>query len=421
MMSKRTLLVYIKAVLVMVTIVMLIVLYISTKLPFSTIYTAVHKKEELKIMADHLNKVRLDKALKYFQTHDRGLPHLSQLGNKNHSLVVCIVTMDRSRNSMGNVNTRYLVQTAAALDQLLHKDTNFKDKMMFICNVDDRPQSHHDAVWLQNFIQFVQKQGGSSFNMKFSSVTSRPLENLLLSDYQHAKRQKEANDYVYCLNASRAFNSSYVLMLEDDVVPDSDLLEVVNYVLRQRLHVNHDDDTQTQEPREFSYIKLYYPEKWQGYAWETDRLLELFCVGLIGAGFIYPVSSIFIILCGKHYLSYSNLNFLLGFLLFISIASLVNRQAVLDLRRISPQLYKFGPSPRCCTPGMLYNTKHLPKLMDFIIEHTEVNKDLAIYDYTEHSGISGFLIEPNLLYHIGMYSSLLDEFKSPREFLFSGD
>ena len=420
-MSIRTLLIYSKAVLLVVAIVMVIVLYISTKLPFSTIYTAVHKKAELKMMADRLNKVRLDRALKYFQTRERGLPHLSQLRSKNHSLVICIVTMDRSRNHVGSLQHRYLVQTAAAVDQLLRKDTNFKDKILFICNVDDRPQSHQDAVWLQNFFQFVQKLGSSSFNVKFSSVMRRPLENSYLSDYYHAKRRKEANDYVFCLNASRAFNSSYVLMLEDDVVPDSDLLDVVNYALRQRLHVNHDEDVQTHQPREFSYIKLYYPEKWQGYAWELDRLVELICIGFIGAGFINSLTSILLIFCGKHYSSNNNFNFFLGFFLFICIASLLNRQAILDLRRISPQLYKFGPSPRCCTPGMLYNTKYLPKLMDFIIEHTEVNKDLAIYDFTEHSGIPGFLIEPNLLYHIGMYSSLFEDYKSPREFLFSGD
>ena len=421
MMSKRTLLAYVKVVLVLVSMVMIMVLYFSTKLPFSSIYTLVHKEAELKNMADRLNKARLERAVMHFKIRDRGLPPVSRLGSRNNSLVICIVTMDRSRSAVGGLKHRYLVQTAAAVDQLLHRDTNFENKMLFICNVDERPQNHQDAIWLQNFLQFVQKHGSSSFNIKFSSVTRKPSYDSFLSDWNHAKRQKEANDYVFCLNASSAFNSSYVLMLEDDVVPSNDMLDVVSYVMRHRLHVNHDEDTGSRQPREFSYIKLYYPEKWQGYAWEMDRLLELISFGFIGAGLIYCLSSVLFTFCGKHYLPYNNLNFLLGFFLFVCIASLLNRQALLDLRRVSPQLYKFGPSPRCCTPGMLYNSKHLPKLMDFVIQHTDVNKDLAIYDFTEESVIPGFLIEPNLLHHIGMYSSLFEEYKSPREFLFSED
>ena len=411
---------YIKSVIIMIIficVVMLVLLYMSTKLPFSMVYDKIHKDGEMKKMADKINAERLQRALKYFETRAKRSASdqtaILEHHSGNLSLVVCIVTVDRSRGVTQSLEPRYLVQTTAAVDQLLMKDSRFKNKLLFLCNVDDRPQDHKDAVWLQDFIPFVQKYGDSSFNMSFTSVTRKPP-----SDSSKLKRHKEANDYIFCLNASRAFKSSYVLVFEDDVVPHKDIFDVIDYILRQRLHLHHDRGDQSQH---FSFLKLYYPEKWQGYAWETDRLLELICFGFIGAGIFLMCCSCVCKSLRKRYFPSNYFNFLLGFLIFVAAASLLGRQALLELRRWSPQLYRFGPTPGCCVPGMLYNTNILPNLMEFIAKHDEVNQDLAISDFTVESNIPGFLLEPNLLHHIGMYSSLSADiaYKPPREFLFN--
>lgn len=417
-MTKRSkLLTYVKTVTIFVSLVVLMILYFSTKLPFSSFYGFFRSEAEIKKLADYLNTKRLNRALKYFKTADTVGQRLApsyRTNNNNHSLVVCIITVDRSRSAAQGFKHRYLVQTAAAVDELLLRDTKFKDKILFICNVDAQPQDHADAVWLQNFIPYVQKNGRSSFEMQFSSATRKPT----LLESKKAIRQKEADDYVFCLNASRALNYSYVLMLEDDVMPHRDILGVVDYVLHQRLNV-YKAVRDTDRTRPFSYLKLYYPEKWQGYAWEMDRILELVCFGFIGAGVISLMCSVLSKCFGNKVFEFTTFNFLLGFFVFILAASLLGRQAVMELRRFSTQMYKFGPSPRCCTPGMLYNSKILPDMMNYIIKHTEVNKDLAIYDFTKESDIPGFLLEPNLMHHIGMYSALVERYKPPREFVFT--
>ena len=410
----KKLVVYFKYVIILLCLSLILVLYLAARTPFSAIFNIMHTEEELKQLADNLNTRRLQRALNYFNSASK-LSANAQIP-RNLSLVVCVVTMQRSSRIMdAPPNPRYLVQTTAALKQLLHNDVHFENKMLFICNVDEKPQKHEDAVWLQDFIPYVQRHGRSSFHMNFSSVSRKQKH---LWDMQRVRRQNEADDYVFCLNSSRAFNSSYVLMLEDDVIPSKDMLVVVDYILRRRLfHLDHSRH-EVDEMRSFSYLKLYYPEKWQGYAWEMDRILELFSFGCIGAGIVYVFTLIRAKNDTRQQMCHRIFSFLLGFLSFTLAASLLGRPAIMSLRKLSPQLYRFGPSPRCCTPGMLYNSKVLPALMDFIIQHTELHKDLATYDFTIESGNPGYLLEPNLLHHIGMYSSFFSDYKPPSQFIF---
>lgn len=392
-------------------VIFVIVPYLSINIPFSKLYQKYHVESDVFKQAKQLNEQRLDKALQYFKEIDNQTS--IEFYKKHYSyipdIVVCIVTVSRTRQT---AKTGYLIQTAAAVDRILKRDKIFTKTQLFVCNVDRNPDKHNDAVMLQSYIPYIQKNGTNFWNMTFPTLNVS-----LLNKDKH--RGQELADYTFCLNASLTWGSAYVLMLEDDVVPYDNIFEVLHYTTTQHkfIHNGH-AEAAVGTTQKFSFIKLYYPERWQGYANEADRIIELACVGLSGGGLIFLMVFLCAKVCRLEFTYKTQvLYYGLSCFLMIFIALMVGRQNVMELRRFSPQLFRLGPTPACCTPAMFYSSSIIPGLMKYLLEHTEVHKDLAIYDFIRHYDIPGYILEPNLVRHIGMYTSLQDAHKSPFEFM----
>ncbi|KAL4237597.1 hypothetical protein ACF0H5_002311 [Mactra antiquata] len=380
--------------------------YFAINLPFSLLYVKQEKTLEL---AKEKNWARLEEARLYFKSLDskKSTAFYQNRYENNLDLIVCIVTMNRHIPKSG-----YLLQTAAVVDNLIKTDQYFKKSLLLLCNVDRFPPGHSDAVTVERHIPFVQRLGNNSFDQMFFT----PGYHSLHSDL---RRGQEIGDYIYCLNVSKSFNSSYILMLEDDVVPYKNIFQVLNYTLKQHLlHSSHPESYISQNPR-FAFLKLYYPERWLGYANEPDRILELISIGLVGGGLLLLVISVraFMMNTSLHY-CVKLFYFTFGTIATLLTVSLIGRQYIMDLRRISPQLFKFSPTPACCTPAMFYSSDIIPSLIDHLIKNSYMNKDLIINDYIVKNNIPGYILEPNLVRHIGMYTSLKNAYKPPEEFLF---
>ncbi|XP_052767100.1 post-GPI attachment to proteins factor 4-like [Mya arenaria] len=383
---------------------------ISWDIPLSRLYGKFHSDDSAMDQAQVLNEQRYQKAFRYFSGLDSRSSRLFYEGKeKAHpDIVIAIITTQRKKMS-----THYLVQTVAVMDHILKSDTLFANTFLFICNVDQSPQNHEDAVLLQEYIPYVQMMGNNSFNQSFQPYT-------YISENNDYKRGQETKDYLFCLNVSKQFNSEFVFILEDDVIPYTNILEVLHYVLRKHhfLHSSHSESNPLMK-REFSYLKLYYPERWQGFANEVDRILELVCYGLVGGAIVLGIFSA--IFSHKFNFTYKTkmLYYTIGCALTIYTVILLDRQQVMEFRRISPQLFRMSPSPACCTPAMLYSSHIIPGLISHLIDISQMNKDLAIYDFIEKQQIPGYLLEPNLVRHIGLYTSLQNLHKPPKEFLFT--
>lgn len=385
--------------------------YFAVNLPLSKIYTRYHTDADTLNLANDLNSKRLSKALKYFNQSDakQSMSFYKSRFEKVPDIVVCIVSVSRDNQ---NHETGYLIQTAAVIDNIIKQDTYFKDTVLFVCNVDKNPHSHADATFLQRYIPVVQKLGVNGIfkrSFYFHDFNAK---------HQTYSRGREIVDYVYCLNVSKSFGSPYVLMLEDDVIPYRNILQVLSYTLKQHnmLHSSHSENN-FDHVRHFSFLKLYYPERWQGYAFEPDRVIELVSIGLVGGGILLGVISLCAFKTNFHYCM-KLFYFTFGAALTMLSVSIVGRQYIMDLRRISPQLFKFSPTPGCCTPAMFYSAHIVPELIEYLIIHSDRNKDLAINDFIQQNKIPGYILEPNLVRHIGMYTSLKNAYKPPTEFLF---
>ena len=98
------------------------------------------------------------------------------------------------------------------------------------------------------------------------------------------------------------------------------------------------------------------------------------------------------------------------------LAVAAGRVNLLELRRLSRQLYQVTPAPSCCTPAVLYTRPGAARLARFLLNVTCTagrSWDLRLDDFRQRSGQRGLLVQPSLFTHIGTVSSLRRQEVSP--------
>lgn len=303
-------------------------------------------------------------------------------------LLVTIVTVRREGQF-------YLSRVVARLHQLLSKYNNEQQAgnddafviRAMICNVNDDPQLHREALQLQRIFPLVQRR---------DQQLPVAIHNLM---------DKEKEDYVFCLNASRS-SADYILILEDDAVPLDDLLPVTRrfidyFINRQRPRRRRADFP--------FYVKLYHPERLQNYLQpEPWRIAEWLAVSVLS---VYLLQVVFGFRLRRH-------SFWLVY--FMALVECLGRPHLLQLKRwmlarlvaADPAAgYNLLQATECCTPAMLFSNASAATASAFLSSITCRNgyaKDTALYLHSRQSGgrLQSFVVEPNLVQHIGRVSTL---------------
>jgi len=328
-------------------------------------------------------------------------------------ITLVIITVNRTKSKPGKESPGYLLQSAAALDRFARSREFGNRTFMFVCNVDAQPQHHKDAQYLKSYLPFTERYGPSSFHTAElypagSDVAYRELRH-------NQTYHKETYDYMYCLQVANMLNTRYILMVEDDAISHRDLSKVLKYSIDKHL-TTHDNSV-----KNFAYLKLYYPVRWQGFGFDFERILELLSIGCLGGGLCFlfvRIASLTLKLRFKP--SACHVWFVFGFILLIVLAKMVGRQNLIEWRRLSKYLYQFRSSPGCCTQAMLYPRAFVdPLLKHLSTARPTTHTDLAIYALVNKSGMPAYQLEPNLFFHVGMFTTLEEGDKNPREFLFN--
>ncbi|XP_052767884.1 post-GPI attachment to proteins factor 4-like [Mya arenaria] len=298
------------------------------------------------------------------------------------------------------------------MDSAIGRSRGDREYGLLICNADSQPGKHQEALELRDFALYVDKEHTSNF-------TGQPprVPRAINSGLKDTARIQEINDYVFCLNASMALKYKHVLVLEDDVLPINNLLQTLDFIILRRLRNTADDSAYYGMTKPFLYLKLYYPQRWQGFAYEIGIMLEFLSIGVVVGGIVVCLDT----LCGSRNRRKGHTLFI--FVVFtafaLCLAKCLGRVNINDVRRLSPQLYRFGRSAACCTQAMLYPRGAIYPLMEHLLVNNSLNKDLSIHRFSEISGYPGYQVEPNLFQHIGMHTSLSGgSDKNPEEFLF---
>ncbi|XP_066468719.1 post-GPI attachment to proteins factor 4 [Tiliqua scincoides] len=317
-------------------------------------------------------------ALHYFESlqQPNSSEKMSSQANQPWVLITIITVQRRPE-------FHYVLQVASRFHRLLQDcgPPCQQHYQILLCNVEADPSSHWDARLLAKFFAVVDHYG-DHHHLDFS-----------LNQFE-----KEKRDYAYCLEKSlEAYNPQYVLLVEDDAVPEEEIFPVLHHLLQMRFSKPHLQDA--------LYVKLYHPERLQHYINpEPMRILEWIGIGmflgsLLGSAYAWASS--------RSALSWS----IIGFFALYSmlLVELVGRHYLLELRRLAPPLYNVVPVTECCTPAMLFSAPSAQRVLGYLKElrcRPGFAKDTALYSLLRTKGERAFVVEPNLVRHVGMFSSL---------------
>lgn len=316
-------------------------------------------------------------------------------------IAVGIVTVPRQ---VPGLKLRYLSQTFVRMHEgvLSYEGDKFHRRALFVCNVHAGPGNHSEALDLESHVLVRNK------------FPKNDPATVIMDRFE-----KEKSDYAYCLDVALASHRpKYVLIVEDDVLPVTDLLDVLEVVLETLVEKRQTTGLEWTTALNWAYLKLYYPEKWQGYEWESAAMLELCGIALIGGSVWLGLGQ----LLRSRPLSRGRGRwfFAAGFLHASLIALAVGRQCVMEWRRVSRSTYTVVPAPDCCSPAILYPAASARQLSAYLGEvrcSAAFPLDYALEQFARKHGGVKYLVQPNLVKHIGFMSSLKTRLERPQDFL----
>lgn len=358
-----------------------IVPYVGQRLPYSIFYQSTSQRDHIKLLLD--NDLRIKSAI-------RTLNHLNcrrecwkQINEASTTPEYCFVIISVSRPA----ETKFLTQVVAAL--LPHIPQ--VESMFTVYNAEG--PTHEEA-------------------MNLSAVV--PVDSYMgKANDPPNKYSKEKNDYVHALEWCNNRNARFSVILEDDALPLPDFMQRLQLVLDYRMSKNSIN---------WVFLKLYYPEKWEGWANEKNIITELIVSSMTG-GLVLTllVQCLQVVITRRVAIDYGIIFwFLLSSGLIAYMLLCLGRPHWLALRGISPKLSSVVYAPGCCTPAVLYQRAHLSDLIQYLKKVSCLlgfPVDLALDKFADDRDLQRLLVVPNLVKHIGFISSLPGKgWKNPKEF-----
>ena len=244
---------------------------------------------------------------------------------------------------------------------------------------------------------------------KFVTVKSR--KNLTTEQRFAYFLEKEKQDYLFCLNETLKFKPRYSLLIEDDALVHDSFFDILHHVINNKIEKRllHDDYQILKE--NITYVKLYHPPRVNVYLGiEIHRIFELigvsFILGtLLHLSYLQARGSSLNLACASKTL----LHFM--FILYaILVMCAIGRPYFLNLRTLfPPHLYNLVPASECCTPAMLFPYRGAHTVLSHLTNTTcrkHFGKDMALEGLRKNPRYQAYMVEPNLVTHIGMYSAL---------------
>ena len=265
-----------------------------------------------------------------------------------------------------------------------------------VCNVDSK--GHEEASNFSSFVRYFQRylvepEGLAQVNIK----------------------EKEKQDYAFCLEQSLKSNPRYTLLVEDDAFPHPQLFYILYYVLEIRRiemfsHV---------PPSDVLFYKLYHPERLLGFwSLSPERISQLISFAVVAGSCATFVLNL-IISYSKKLRSFQSRIYVIwlwAVIYFLLTAIAISRQHLIEIQYLSRRLFTVTPTPSCCTPGMLFVADRAQHWLHYMQNHTcreDYGKDIMLDYYLHKYNVKGLFIQPNLFVHIGFFSTLSEKFLHP--------
>jgi len=326
-----------------------------------------------------------------------------------YDLVIIVITMSRERaltdeDRLLTYNLGYLTQTVARLQQIVHADDTaaFQRKKLVVCSIDPLPERFTEAWEMSRFVQTVFRYRNNSAE-RYDVVTGNMFE-------------KEKDDYIFCLQTAGRFPAPYYLVLEDDVLLDENAVGTMSFLMNYLNLFSVVD---------WLFLKLYYPEKWSGYGRSWQTVVELGGYAVLGGSLCSAITVVLPIPRRRKRSSNYQYTLLLFWFLVAAVFSAllclsIGRQNVESWRQYLVSSHQLVAAPGCCTQATLYPAHVISGLCDHLSRvhcDYDFSVDIAIDGFAHVRGLKTYLIQPNVVKHVGLISNLRRNSKSALHFL----
>ena len=364
-----------------VAIGLLFVPFICQWLPYSWYYLTDSDQDYEIIIAE--NNRRLEAANDFLNTLSPAVVQhtLSSPRRTFRAPDFCFVINSVSRP----VSTSCLTQVVSSLLPQVLSD----EKTILAVNNAEGP-THKEALFLSSFVPMIS-------NVKDRSI---PRSNF----------DKARLDYLFALRWCSRKNATFTVIFEDDALPARDFISRLRFILNNRMEAN---------VKNWAMLKLFYPEKYQGWGNEFHLIAEL--LGASVAGGIVLTALFYCsvrLIRGSKQFSWLLLICSILFMIYLFLST--GRPHWIAVRKISVHLSTVVTAPGCCIPATLFPRTHLDILIEYL-EGLKCNQlfpiDLALDKFADDRELQKLLVIPNLVKHIGYVSSIPGKgWKNSKEF-----
>ena len=245
--------------------------------------------------------------------------------------------------------------------------------------------TEQQLLYLSSWFEEYRSQLSS---LKYSFSFSSSSENVTSNRLTQNMTQQFVPDASYVVYSSPACVSQYPPYTSDYAT------------LMTRRTVNPSPDVS------FAFIKLYVPDRLNGFAYDLDILLELVSYCCVGGGVSLLIQGLYDIARQKS-VELSWRVFRIGIALSFFTCVIVGRQSILEIRRLSKFLYRLIPANNCSTPCMVYPAPMIPFLVQWLAESPQdIAVDLSIASFREYYQAPAYHVQPNIVRHLGHVTSL---------------
>ena len=376
---------------------------ICSSWPYSH-YFSWSSEKQLRKKAILQNEQRSKEAANIISSLDSSLnvKHYASLLNKSCELTIILITTPRS-DEMGR-SLKYVYQSVVSVHHQLQQQTTFNCISLQLCDVNI--EQNTDLTELKKYFPIKHGYG----DKQDSGIRDREA----LKD--SPRKFKETKDYGYCLQAALKTGAEYVLVLEDDAVLRQNSLQTLEYIIKTKLKVIYEHRTDSDvDKRDWLYINLFHPRNWQGFSKSGSDYRGLYLTVVEIVSYSYVGASLVLLAVWVVYRSSLNMYYWLvllsGCVYVVVLVYMVGRPHLLELYGVSKHLHKvFSPAYGCCTPAILFQSRLAGGFVSYLNSDAVVESsdpiDLVLDRYAKTNMLDTFGVEPNLVTHIGMVSSV---------------
>ncbi|PYH51495.1 uncharacterized protein BO96DRAFT_438933 [Aspergillus niger CBS 101883] len=221
-------------------------------------------------------------------------------------------------------------------------------------------------------------------------------------------REKGLFDYTYLLKACGALNTSYTVMLEDDVVA----LDGWYHRTKQALDVA-ERKAEEEGVEQWLYLRLFYTELFLG--WNSEEWPTYLFFSLLAAAVVVVTTTAIRYYCPAtdRYLSNEIITVLSLVItpLLIVLFFAAGRNTMLPIPEGVHAMPKFG----CCSQGFVFSQTRVGDLVSWYERNKVGYVDMLTERYADQNGEVRWALTPSVLQHVGSRSSKTNSLGKHRE------